>query len=126
MINRRSLCRHIVPLLIALMGAMTHVTLAADKPNILFIFADDHAYNAVGAYGNEQVKTPHINVWIDGKSAFECDIMGRKVGIRPEVELSKPLGVATWNTTACLRNIYVRKLPKASEKKKPAEEDKAK
>jgi len=61
MINRRSLCRHIVPLLIALMGAMTHVTLAADKPNILFIFADDHAYNAVGAYGNDQVKTPHID-----------------------------------------------------------------
>lgn len=34
---------------------------AADKPNFLFIFADDLAYNAVGAYGNDEVQTPHLD-----------------------------------------------------------------
>ncbi len=31
------------------------------KPNILFILTDDHAYQAIGAYGNKQVTTPSID-----------------------------------------------------------------
>ncbi|MEM7393294.1 MAG: sulfatase-like hydrolase/transferase, partial [Verrucomicrobiota bacterium] len=34
------------------------------KPNILFIFTDDHAYQAIGAYGGilkPHVKTPNID-----------------------------------------------------------------
>ncbi|MFC4992828.1 sulfatase-like hydrolase/transferase [Rubritalea tangerina] len=31
---------------------------AAQKPNILFILTDDHAYNTLGSYGNNVVKTP--------------------------------------------------------------------
>jgi len=34
---------------------------ALERPNILFIFGDDHAYNALGAYGNREVKTPHLD-----------------------------------------------------------------
>jgi len=34
---------------------------AADRPNILFIFADDHAYQAVSAYGYGYNKTPNID-----------------------------------------------------------------
>ncbi len=34
---------------------------AQDKPNILYIFADDLAYNAIGAYGNTEVATPNID-----------------------------------------------------------------
>jgi arylsulfatase A-like enzyme len=34
---------------------------AASPPNILFIFADDHAYQAVGAYGSGLNETPHID-----------------------------------------------------------------
>ena len=36
----------------------------AVKPNILFIFTDDHAYQAVGAYDSwlkEHCPTPHID-----------------------------------------------------------------
>ena len=36
----------------------------AAKPNILFIFTDDHAYQAVGAYESwlkEHCPTPHID-----------------------------------------------------------------
>lgn len=31
------------------------------KPNILFLFSDDHAYQACGFNGNEEVKTPHLD-----------------------------------------------------------------
>ncbi len=34
---------------------------AADKPNILFIFADDLAFDAVGHMGNDEVKTPNLD-----------------------------------------------------------------
>ncbi len=34
---------------------------AAKPPNILFIFTDDHAYQAVGAYGSRLNRTPHID-----------------------------------------------------------------
>ena len=54
--------RSSVTLLVVLsMLLLTGVARAADKPNILFIFADDLAYDAVGAYGNDQVKTPNLD-----------------------------------------------------------------
>ena len=38
------------------------VTVSAQaKPNILYIFADDLAYNAIGTYGNSEVDTPHLD-----------------------------------------------------------------
>nr|WP_229206962.1 sulfatase [Dyadobacter crusticola] len=33
----------------------------ASRPNIIFIFSDDHAYQAISAYGNKYVKTPNID-----------------------------------------------------------------
>ncbi len=35
--------------------------LAATRPNILFIFSDDHACNAIGAYGSRINQTPNID-----------------------------------------------------------------
>lgn len=34
---------------------------AAEKPNLLFIFADDMTYEAIGALGNEEIKTPNLD-----------------------------------------------------------------
>jgi arylsulfatase A-like enzyme len=31
------------------------------RPNIIFVFSDDHAYQAIGAYGNKIAKTPNID-----------------------------------------------------------------
>ena len=31
------------------------------KPNVLFIFADDFAFDCVGYYGNDEVKTPNLD-----------------------------------------------------------------
>jgi choline-sulfatase len=32
-----------------------------EKPNILFLFADDQAYDTIRALGNEEVETPHLD-----------------------------------------------------------------
>jgi arylsulfatase A-like enzyme len=37
------------------------VSSAADRPNILFIFADDHAAHAISAYGSQINETPNID-----------------------------------------------------------------
>jgi len=34
---------------------------AADRPNILFVFTDDHAAHAISAYGSKINKTPHMD-----------------------------------------------------------------
>lgn len=34
---------------------------AAPRPNILFIFSDDHALNGIGAYGSKAAKTPNLD-----------------------------------------------------------------
>lgn len=31
------------------------------RPNIVFIFSDDHAYQAISAYGNTLAQTPNID-----------------------------------------------------------------
>jgi hypothetical protein len=48
---------------------------------------------------------------IDGATVIDVDTTGKKVHLRVgEIDLSKPLGVATYQTTAALRNIRVREL----------------
>jgi len=34
---------------------------AADRPNILFIFADDQCYETIGSYGMTDIKTPNLD-----------------------------------------------------------------
>jgi arylsulfatase A-like enzyme len=49
---------------VRLLSALVFSTLAlvaADRPNILFIFSDDHAYQAVSAYGHGLNHTPNID-----------------------------------------------------------------
>jgi len=48
-----------------------------------------------------------IKAWIDSLKVVDFTIVNRKLSIRPEVELSKPFGIASWNTTAAIRNIRV-------------------
>ncbi len=36
-------------------------SVAAERPNIIFIFSDDHAQHAISAYGSKVNKTPHID-----------------------------------------------------------------
>jgi hypothetical protein len=51
-----------------------------------------------------------IEAWIDADKMVDVTTEGKAMSIRLEVEPSKPLGIATWNTAAALRNIRLRRL----------------
>ncbi len=58
----QSFCLRFFCLLLAALALVAgQAALAAQPPNILFIFSDDHAYQAVGAYGYGLNKTPNID-----------------------------------------------------------------
>ena len=58
-----------------------------------------------------------IEAWLDKKQMVDLPLADRKISIRGEVELSRPLGIACYATTAALRDIKVRHLDAASAKK---------
>jgi Domain of Unknown Function (DUF1080) len=55
-----------------------------------------------------KVMQQKIQAWIDGTKVIDQELTGRKISIRPEVELSRPFGLASWRTRAGLRNISMR------------------
>lgn len=48
-------------LLLAIAGVSVVSSIAADKPNIVFFLADDLGYGELGCYGQEKIRTPHID-----------------------------------------------------------------
>ncbi|MFN8239960.1 MAG: DUF1080 domain-containing protein [Bacteroidales bacterium] len=48
-----------------------------------------------------------ISAWIDGHMAVNFNYTDRRLSLRPEVQLSKPFGIASWCTTAAIRNIRI-------------------
>jgi 3-keto-disaccharide hydrolase len=56
-----------------------------------------------------KVTQQKIEAWIDGAKVIDQELAGRKISVRPEVELSRPFGLASWRTRAGLRKIAVRK-----------------
>ena len=59
-----------------------------------------------------KVTGKRITASIDGKKIVDLATEERVIGIRPDVEPSKPFGIATWRTAAALRSIRYRRLPK--------------
>jgi hypothetical protein len=56
-----------------------------------------------------RVTAGKIEAWLDGKKIIDAAIAGRKVSLRPgSIYLSAPLGVATYETTARVKNIQLR------------------
>jgi len=51
-----------------------------------------------------------IRAWIDDKMIVDQNIKDRRISTRNEVDLSKPLGISTYETKAAIRNIKYRKL----------------
>jgi hypothetical protein len=66
-----------------------------------------------------RVTDEEINAWIDDEEIIDVGIDDHKFSVRIEVEASKPLGFCTWQTTAALKDIKLRKLTKADLEKKP-------
>lgn len=60
------------------------------------------------------VAPKRIQAWLDDESVVDVDITSRRVSLREgDIELSKPFGIASWSTTAELRNLQWRALPSA-------------
>jgi hypothetical protein len=57
-----------------------------------------------------------ITTWIDDKEINDVDIRKLEIDVRPEVELSKPVGISSWKTTASVKDIKYRKLSDAEKK----------
>jgi hypothetical protein len=51
-----------------------------------------------------------IAAWIDDKQRVDVDTEGKRIGVRIEVDLSRPLGIATYNTTAAIKNIQIKRV----------------
>lgn len=60
--NRQALCRSLGALAALTLGSSLHAELPdLSKMNILFICPEDWTTEAIGAYGNKQVKTPNVD-----------------------------------------------------------------
>lgn len=57
------------------------------------------------------VTATHLSAWIDDERVAHVATEGRKITMRPgEIEMSAPLGIATWSTTGELRDLRWRRL----------------
>ena len=52
---------------------------AAQKPNIIFIFADDLGYGDLGCYGQAKIQTPNIDALARGGIRFKQAYAGGPV-----------------------------------------------
>ena len=57
-----------------------------------------------------EVTNDTVRATLDGEPLFAADISDKKVGMRSETNLSRPLGLATYVTTGAVRGIRVRPL----------------
>ena len=58
-----------------------------------------------------RVTEDRIRAWIDDQCMVDLVITGRELAPRPEVDLSKPLGIAAWQSRAAVRSVQYRRLP---------------
>lgn len=54
--------------IVAVFAGCTHKQ--PEKPNIVFLFADDQCYNTVAAYGHPEVKTPNLDKLVENGLSF--------------------------------------------------------
>jgi hypothetical protein len=56
-----------------------------------------------------RVTTDKLEAWIDADKVVDVVTTGRRISVRAgEIELSEPLGIAAWQTTAAVREIRFR------------------
>src|SRR5467141_4075599 len=99
---------------VLLFAVATAVGRAAEKPNIIFILADDMGYGDAGCYGQKTLTTPHIDrmaaegmkftrhyagctvcapsrcVLMTGLHTGHCRVRGNGPGLIPDTDLTVP------------------------------------
>jgi hypothetical protein len=76
-----------------------------NKTTHIMTFKNDQWYRV-----RIRVTPEKIEAWIDADQVVDLATKGKKIGIRPECEASRPFGIATWQTTGAVRDIRVRSL----------------
>ncbi len=62
-----------------------------------------------------RITAGRIEAWIDKEKVVDVVTTGTKISLRPgDIELSKPFGIASWETGAALREIKMRRVDKPS------------
>jgi len=51
-------------------NALTANATAADRPNVLFLFADDQCFRTIHAMGNDEIQTPHLDRLFESGTVF--------------------------------------------------------
>ena len=51
-----------------------------------------------------------IQAWLDNDRIVDVDTKDKKISVRFEVEASQPLGIASYQTTAAIKNIQLKKV----------------
>lgn len=59
------------PILALIVGALLATTLQAERPNIIFLLADDQNTDSMGCYGNPDVQTPNLDKLANDGIAFD-------------------------------------------------------
>jgi hypothetical protein len=77
---------------------------ASDNETTQRVAFDDRRWYAVRV----RVSGGRIQAWLDDRRIIDAPTTGRRIGIRPEVELSRPLGIAAYRTRAAVREIETR------------------
>jgi hypothetical protein len=57
-----------------------------------------------------RVEPEQIQAWIDDEQIVKTLIKDRKINVRGEVEASQPLGIASFQSSAAIKNIRIRTL----------------
>ena len=61
-----------------------------------------------------RVTDKSIIACINGEKLVDFSYQNHKIGIRPEVSLSRPFGICTWYTAAEIRNFWLKDLSSSS------------
>ena len=57
-----------------------------------------------------RVTPSKIEAWLGEEKIVDLETSGHVIDTRIELDISKPLGIATWQTTGAIRNIQLRRL----------------
>jgi hypothetical protein len=79
---------------------------AAHNETRRFVSFDDGRTYAVRL----RVDEGRVRAWIDGELTVDAATAGRALSLRPEVELTRPLGICCYNTAAAVSELAVREV----------------
>jgi hypothetical protein len=57
-----------------------------------------------------RVSGPKVEAWVDRMKIVDLDITGKKMGLRVDVDESKPMGLASFQCTSAIKNIRWTKI----------------